>query len=274
MNNLPQNEIMKTYLLFLFSLVITTSAFTQQTGNLTVFSNTGKQFFVILNGERQNQEAETNIRISKIKQGWYNCRVIAADKSFNLVKNIEIKANTTTTYRIKKKRRKFKFRFYNEKQTNKVTGTEDQFNIDYTAGENKNGNTVQVTVTSNGQEGSDVDEGNIYTDQDMTMTFSTGSGCGTNDQEVQQFASTIKAKDFAEDKMKIALEVAAKKCMTINQIKTITNALDFEDDKMAFVKKAYLNCLEQVDYKKLRSVFSFVDAKEEFDLFLKSKGRF
>lgn len=51
------------------------------TGNLTVFSEDGLPFYLILNGERYNDVAQTNIRIEELPNPYYNCKIIFADRS-------------------------------------------------------------------------------------------------------------------------------------------------------------------------------------------------
>jgi hypothetical protein len=49
--------------------------------NLTIFSEDGNKFFLILNGERQNTDAQTNIRVEDLTQAYYNAKIIFADQS-------------------------------------------------------------------------------------------------------------------------------------------------------------------------------------------------
>ncbi len=270
---------MKTTLLLFISLLVTSALTAQNNGNLTVYSNTGKKFFVVLNGERQNLVAQTNVKITGIKADFYKCRVIAEDESFNFEKNIVVKENREITYRIKGKRRRFKLKFYNEQPLEGASATaENQYEVEYgtnqttTTQNNGNGGSGAITITNNGQQGSDVNEGNVYQDEEVSMTFSNG-GCGTTDAEISAVAMLVKAADFSDDKMKIALKTAKEKCMSIDQIRTIATVLDFSENKMEFVKAAYLNCLEQADYSKLKNVFSFTDDKEDFQAFLTARGR-
>ena len=52
---------------------------------LTVFSEDGHKFYLILNGQRQNDKPETNIRVEALTQEYYNCKVIFDDKSLGEV---------------------------------------------------------------------------------------------------------------------------------------------------------------------------------------------
>lgn len=64
-------------------LIITTFAFAQgsQIGHLTIFSEDGDKFYLILNGEQQNDIPLTNIRIEDLNQPYYNARIQFEDKS-------------------------------------------------------------------------------------------------------------------------------------------------------------------------------------------------
>ncbi len=75
---------MKNKILSLFLLIFSSQVLFGQfmpTGNLTIFSENGKAFYLILNGEQQNDIAQTNIRIEELPQPYYNCKIIFEDKS-------------------------------------------------------------------------------------------------------------------------------------------------------------------------------------------------
>lgn len=67
--------------LLLMGLNSVVSAQFLPTANLTIFSEDGNKFYLILNGERQNDEPQTNIRIEELPQPYYNCKIIFEDKS-------------------------------------------------------------------------------------------------------------------------------------------------------------------------------------------------
>ena len=48
----------------------------QSVGNLTVFSEDGDKFFLVLNGEKQNDVAQTNIKIEELPQPYYSAKII------------------------------------------------------------------------------------------------------------------------------------------------------------------------------------------------------
>jgi hypothetical protein len=65
----------------LFAAVFTAIAQPQPTGALTIFSEDGDKFYLILNGERQNNVGQTNLRIEDLPQPYYSAKIIFEDKS-------------------------------------------------------------------------------------------------------------------------------------------------------------------------------------------------
>lgn len=64
-----------------FTLLLTIIAFGTfgQTSNLIVFNNSGQQFFVILNGIKQNSLPKTNVKIEGLAPAAYKVKIIFAD---------------------------------------------------------------------------------------------------------------------------------------------------------------------------------------------------
>jgi len=63
----------------LLSFVVLSFLGMAQNYSLTVFNNSGQQFFAILNGIRQNSLPQTNLKISGMAQGSYELKLIFAD---------------------------------------------------------------------------------------------------------------------------------------------------------------------------------------------------
>ena len=109
----------KLYLLTALLLTSFISVYAQQYGNLTVFSEDGDKFFLILNGEKQNEEAQANIRVEELNQPYYSARIIFEDKALApITKNnlmiVDADAKfMDVTYKIKKdKNKKVKLNYY------------------------------------------------------------------------------------------------------------------------------------------------------------------
>ena len=61
-------------------LLFACASFAQQPfGHLTIFSEDGDKFFLVLNGERINEVAQTNLRVEDLTQPHYNAKIIFED---------------------------------------------------------------------------------------------------------------------------------------------------------------------------------------------------
>ena len=98
----------KTALLILAYLPMILFAQTQKTGNLTIFSEDGDKFFVVLNGEKQNNVAQANLRIEELPLPQYHTKIIFEDSSIAVLtkKGLSITGMDDVlmdvTYKIKK----------------------------------------------------------------------------------------------------------------------------------------------------------------------------
>jgi hypothetical protein len=85
---------------FFLSLILSATSVAAQS-NLSIFNNNGQQFYVVLNGIRQNSKPETNVQVGQIKNGSYAVKVIFADgKTPDIDKNFMIDAPYDITTRI------------------------------------------------------------------------------------------------------------------------------------------------------------------------------
>ena len=103
-----QNNMKKTFLytLVLIFFFLISNAQPQPVGHLTVFSEDGDKFFLILNGERQNDKPQTNMRVEDLTQPQYSAKIIFEDKTLEEIsKTLYLNdANGTlmdVTYKIK-----------------------------------------------------------------------------------------------------------------------------------------------------------------------------
>ncbi len=79
-------------LLFIASLIISTNMFAQMggpndglSGNLIVFSEDGQKFYLILNGIRQNDLPETNVKVTNLTAPYYSAKIIFEDKNIPMI---------------------------------------------------------------------------------------------------------------------------------------------------------------------------------------------
>lgn len=99
---------MKKLILLFVSACVYTMTFAQApTAILTIFSEDGYKFYLVLNGQRQNDKPETNIRVQNLTQSFYTAKIIFEDAGLSEIsKNITVNggmdnAPGDVTYKIK-----------------------------------------------------------------------------------------------------------------------------------------------------------------------------
>ena len=148
---------MKHCLLFI-TLLTGGLSFAQGQGDVTVYSNTGDKFYVILNGVRQNDKPQTNVKVTGLTNPYYSCKIISANNNFQIEKNVIVKPDTLITYQILEKKGKYTLRYFTEASLGTSTAQSDQTVVAYHATENvapttstgTKGNTSTVTTTTTG----------------------------------------------------------------------------------------------------------------------------
>ena len=76
-----------------FAILFSVGVFAQKS-NLIVFNNTGQQFFVILNGIRQNSIPQTNVKVEGLNPTSYKVKIIFADGvTGDIDKNVYLEPN-------------------------------------------------------------------------------------------------------------------------------------------------------------------------------------
>ena len=84
-------------------LLIGGSAVFAQNSNAIIFTENGEKFTAILNGLRQNEKPETNVKIEGLNANFYKMKVIFDDAALGQNNfNLGIEPGTETTYVIKK----------------------------------------------------------------------------------------------------------------------------------------------------------------------------
>lgn len=87
------------FILTLSQLILFSVVFSQST--ITVFNNGGQQFYVILNGIKQNSLPQTNVAVSGITNGSYSMKLIFSDgKTMDIDKNFFIEEPSYITTRV------------------------------------------------------------------------------------------------------------------------------------------------------------------------------
>ena len=285
---------MKKLTLLISGIFICALTFAQTpTGILTIFSEDGHKFFLILNGQRQNDNPETNIRVERLTQQFYSAKIIFEDKTLGEIsKNIALSMGgegtlSDVTYKIKAgKDGKQVLRYYSANPivadapparpegvavynsgvsspvstTTSVTRTTET--IGTSANVNVNGVNMSVTVPS----GEVVQTTTTTTTSSSSPPPANSSACNGYPMapgDFQSAKSTVEQASFEDSKLSTAREIAGSNCLYAVQVAEICRLFGFENTKLTFAKYAYKRCLDPQNYFKVNNVFDFDASKTE-----------
>lgn len=94
---------MKKNLFFILVLLLAASASMAQTANAVLFTENGEKFFVILNGLRKNEKAQTNVRLTELTSMQYKLKIIfEATELGEVSTNLFLEPGTERSFSVKK----------------------------------------------------------------------------------------------------------------------------------------------------------------------------
>jgi hypothetical protein len=290
----------KIFLLLAFALPTILFAQRQATGNLTIFSEDGDKFYLILNGEKQNDVPQTNIRIEELPQPYYSARILFADSTMApLSKNslMITDADGTmmdVTYKIRKdKSKKAKLNYFSaipvqqeymppagmyvrrfgqpspvsQTTTTTTTGTigatinAPGINMNISINDPVESHTTTTTTTTSSSS---------HTSSQSNHSSNDGN-CNGWPMKAGDFAAakkTVSETAFEESKLSTAKSIAASNCLSSDQVVALCNLFSFEESKLTFAKYAYKYTTDPKNYFKVNNVFSFDSNKDELSKFI------
>jgi hypothetical protein len=87
--------------IFTLLVLLLTCSVGAQTSNLVIFNNGGQQFFVVLNGVKQNAIPKTNVRVEGLQPAAYDVKLIFADgKTGDINKKVYLEPNLEYSTRV------------------------------------------------------------------------------------------------------------------------------------------------------------------------------
>lgn len=287
-----------TLTIFLFSIFL---GFSQES-RLTIFSDNGEPFYVILNGLRQNEQPVTNIAIDQLPHEYYDTKIIFADKNIPLLEKKHLMMTDVDgkhgefVYKIKQTKRGRKLRFYSFTEYEQILPPPNNVTIiHYNTIPLPVIQTTTTTTTTNGQ-GDHISIGintnetnvgigvNVNTGVSTTTTTTTTTSTPYTEVEIieetdcyaisssdfNQALNSIKRKTFSDSKLTLAKQITKGNCLTAAQIKRVTKLFDYESTKLEYAKYAYPLCYNPENYWKVNEAFEFESSIEELNEFIEN----
>lgn len=283
-----------------------------QESRLTIFSEDGDTFYVVLNSIRQNEEPVANIAVDYLVNEFYDTKIIFANDSIPTIEKKHLMVvdpdnqRGEFVYKIKTTKRGKKLRFFSftpfqaiapppnnvsvihynavplgpiqttTQTTTTTTSSGNGDNVNIGVGVNVDGTNVGVGIN--------VNTGNSTTTTTQTTTKTTvgvptetviieDTGCyAMTDSDFAQALTSIKNKTFSDSRLTLAKQVTKGNCLTAGQIKQITSLFDFEDTRLEYAKFAYTFCFNPENYWKVNNAFEFEMTIDDLNEYIESLG--
>lgn len=264
-----------------------------ETSVLSVFSENGEPFFLILNGVAQNTVPQSKIRVESLPKymtdieiAFPNSREPRLRKTVSISDPIDGKA-VNLTMRVSRGRdghARLKFHRMTECDRN-YHGPRDEYVMYY--GKPQQVNTVTETSYM------DPITGQWITETTTTTTTSDYNNYNNNDHnrynnrdnnyvpptpmamDAQMFADakqSILSSNFDETKLSTAKTVLSSNYVNTSQVMEICKMFSFENTKLSFAKFAYDRTVDQQNYFRVSNVFDFDASKKSLNEYV-SKGK-
>lgn len=220
--------------------------------NLVVFSNEGQPFTLILDGLKENQTPQTNVRVVGLDLKKYQVKVIYENKKLKDV-------NATVTFFRTGKECVFAL---NKLGKRKHT-------LDYSSEKDIDGfndNVNKQNTTDNTNTGSN-DQTNTNTPQTGTLTSEPVTTPTVS--VFQQALTNIAAQPTDEGKLTVALTMLQNGTLNISQIKQVLALFSSDQSRLAFAKKACAELKDPAMYAEIISLFTNGSVKQELQNFFK-----
>lgn len=280
--------------IILFLLTALAPIYTYAQSALTIFSEDGDKFFLVLNGQQQNTVAQTNVRIDGLSQPYYQAKILFEDKTKpEISKNIPVNDPSTNapadvTYKIKRtKDGELKIRYFSAipVQPNYVAPP-DVYVMHYgqPAPPPSSGTTVTqttVTQTTTGAPDGNVSVGvngggmgvnmnmniNVQDPNVATQTTTTRTTTTTTSYETNSYANNTQQQPAATTGCRYPMDANS-----FNSAKETVKKASFDETKLSTAKTILSsNCFSTNQVIEICKLFGFEATKLDFAKFAYAK---
>jgi hypothetical protein len=204
-------------------------------GSLTVFSPDKDPFYLVLNGERMNEQPQTYITVQNLPSNIYKLEVEFQDAYIPLVReDIEVSGRTVSNmYKIGWK--------WNKKPVllpASYAPASGKYVVNYSLYDQRNGRPKHPYKVA------------------------------MDPRDFDAARNTIRNISFDETKLKTAQGIAATNFLTSEQVLAVCQLFSFDQTRLEFAKFAYARTIDPGNYFKVNSAFSFTSTTDELNKFL------
>lgn len=263
---------------------------------LSIFSENGEAFFLVLNGVKQNMAPQAKIRVEGLPKFRNDVQIMFADRRMPPIRQIVDISDpinhraVNLTLRISQGRGGPRLKFHRMTECDRnYHGPRDEYVMYY--GKPQQTNTVTETTYM------DPVTGQWVTETTTTTTDNYGGNNGRNGRynnhrgnyddpppppavpspmDMRTFndvKQSISSASFEDTKLSTAQTILNSNWVTTSQVMELCKLFSFENTKVKFAKFAYNRTVDPQNYYKVASVFDFDSNKRELNNFINSQAR-
>ena len=277
-------------------IIVALHGVAQETSNLIIFASDSTPFYAIVNGIKQNPDPQINIKINGLLNNQNHVKIVFSNGNIpDIDKNFYFESmSVEATARIVSTEKGNVLRYFGEVAMGQAATNEQQLQVIYQSVDSSVTNMVVVddTVMIKTTSVNDSAMNNNFEVSDTATNTSSGmnaesevqttsiadvsgykgkTGCIPPLSDVNAIKNAVEKEDFSDKKIMIAKQALKGKCMSVQNIITITESLYFEDEKLEFAKFAYDYTYDVDNFHQLNKIFDFTSSKEELNEYLSKK---
>lgn len=239
------------------AFMLSFASFGAHIGEIAILSNSGEQFYVIMDGAYQNYYPKSNVEMQATGNSLFNLKIYAANNHFNFNRNIVVRPNKRITYKIVQRHGHYSLKFHSESP---LYGGVNCNNCRTGCNNHESHHQNQNPYSNNGM--------NSYYTGGYGQNTLYGSAYLLSDADFDNLKQAIQRESFSDDQLRIARRAAKDKRFTARQVKGIARLFTFSSEQLAFTKAAYANCVDKQNYYQVMGVFTFSSDKDELEEFI------
>lgn len=270
--------MIKKFTLTLLFIAVASYAQPETAGHLTIFSEDGDKFTLILNGEVINDEPQTNLRVEDLNQPYYNAKIKFEDKSLADISKNNLQLTdvdgifSDVTYKIKRDKNsksKMKMNYFSSipVRPNFIPASNVHvIHYGQPVPVRQPVSSTQTTTTTTQTGGTNVGVGINVGGINMGVSINDSMGSGVTTQTTT--TTTTHSGNSSTHYNEPVKGCGGNSCMTsgnFNSALTTIKKQSFEDTRLKTAKQVITaNCLNVDQIIQIANTFSFEDNKLDF----------
>jgi hypothetical protein len=225
----------------------------KNTGSIvSIFSNNGEKFWVVINGVRQNEVAQSNVTMENIHDDVVLAKIFFQNEKLpSLNQRIgtkDLNGNHTKISYVITKNKKGKY-------VTRINSAETITEL-----------TSKTTTETNNNESLNLDSRN-----QQKATEKRDCAAAMEESDFNSAKNSIKNEFYSSSQMEMAKHIARNFCFNTSQVIEIANIFSYEQQKLEFAKLAYDITIDKQNYFKVNEIFGFSTSKTDLLNYINSR---